>query len=141
MFLWQSLLNYLSHDVDSEGLHTTLEKLKAILDACTPKDLNQMRSFLGLVTMRHKKLSYGVAKKFILFISKKIMLWYLNLIAVTYPGWGPPSKPAMNNLNIIGNKKNYCKVKMAVILNTTAAVPANKRQSSIMIICSIMCMI
>ena len=40
----------------------------------------------------------------------------------------PPFKPAMNNYPM----KNYCKVKMAEIRNTTAAVRANKRQGSIM---------
>ena len=44
----------------------------------------------------------------------------------------------MNNSNIIEllslaiTNKNYCKVKMAEIRNTTAAVRANKRQGSIM---------
>ena len=42
-------VEYLGHVVDAEGLHTTPEKLKAILEAPAPKDLNQMRSFLGLV--------------------------------------------------------------------------------------------
>ena len=42
-------VEYHGHIVDAEGLHTTPEKLKAILEAPAPKDLNQMRSFLGLV--------------------------------------------------------------------------------------------
>ena len=42
-------VEYHGHIVDAEGLHTTPEKLKAILEAPAPKDLNQMQSFLGLV--------------------------------------------------------------------------------------------
>ena len=40
-------VEYLGHVVNAGGLHTTPEKLKAILEAPAPKDLNQMRSFLG----------------------------------------------------------------------------------------------
>ena len=45
MFLWQSLLNI------SAMLLTQKDyvQLKVILEAPTPKDLNQMRSFLSLV--------------------------------------------------------------------------------------------
>ena len=42
----------------------------------------------------------------------------------------PPFKPGMSNLIIIIS--NYCKVKMAEIRNTTAAVRANKQQGSFM---------
>ena len=50
-------IEYLGHVVDAEGLHTTPEKLKAILEAPAPKDLNQMQSFLGLVNYYAKFIS------------------------------------------------------------------------------------
>ena len=46
------------------------------------------------------------------------------------PGGGGGGAPFQ--FIIISNNKNYCKVKMAEIRNTTAAVRANKRQGSIM---------
>ena len=48
----------------------------------------------------------------------------------------PPFKPVMKIII-----KNYCEVEMAEICNTTAALRANKRQGSIMTLCSVVRMI
>ena len=42
-------VEYLGHRIDSQGLHTTSEKIKAIQLAPRPKCQQQLRSFLGLV--------------------------------------------------------------------------------------------
>ena len=42
-------VTYLGHRIDAEGLHPTAEKLKAIQDAPAPKDVSQLKSFLGLI--------------------------------------------------------------------------------------------
>ena len=49
-------VTYLGHVVDAAGLHATDEKVKAITDAPEPKDVPQLRSFLGLVNLYHKFL-------------------------------------------------------------------------------------
>ena len=42
-------VEYLGHRIDSEGLHATSDKLQAIVNAPDPKDVHQLRSFLGLI--------------------------------------------------------------------------------------------
>ena len=42
-------VTYLGHRIDAEGLHLTAQKLKAIQDAPAPKDVSQLKSFLGLI--------------------------------------------------------------------------------------------
>ena len=45
----QSSVEYLGHRIDAEGVHTTTRKVDAILKAPTPGDIQQLRSFLGLL--------------------------------------------------------------------------------------------
>ena len=42
-------VEYLGHQVDSKGLHTTDSKLKAIVDAPPPRNAQELRAFLGLL--------------------------------------------------------------------------------------------
>ena len=42
-------VEYLGHRVDSKGLHTLESKVKAVVEAPRPRDLQELRSFLGLV--------------------------------------------------------------------------------------------
>ena len=42
-------MEYLGHRVDADGINPTYEKLKAILDVETSEDVNQLRSYLGLI--------------------------------------------------------------------------------------------
>ena len=42
-------VNYLGHQIDAEGLRATKEKLEAILSAPSPKNVQELRSFLGLL--------------------------------------------------------------------------------------------
>ena len=42
-------VEYLGHRIDSEGLHATEDKLQAILKAPAPRNVQELRSFLGLV--------------------------------------------------------------------------------------------
>ena len=43
-------VEYLGHVIDSTGLHKAPSKLKAIVEAPSPKNVSQLRSFLGLLT-------------------------------------------------------------------------------------------
>ena len=47
----QASVEYLRHRINVDGLHTTGEKINAITEAPTPKNLQQLRSFLGLLIM------------------------------------------------------------------------------------------
>ncbi len=47
---FQSTIEYLGHVIDNAGLHTASSKVKAIVDAPSPKNVSQLRSFLGLLT-------------------------------------------------------------------------------------------
>ena len=45
----QNFVDFLGHRIDAEGLHTIPDKLQAIVQAPTPKNIQQLRSFLGLL--------------------------------------------------------------------------------------------
>jgi ribosome assembly protein YihI (activator of Der GTPase) len=62
---FQKCINYLGHTIDKEGLHKNKEKVEAILKTERPKDVNELRFFLGLAHYYNK------------FIS--------NLATITYP--------------------------------------------------------
>ena len=47
--LLQPSVEYLGFRVDAEGLHTTTTKVKAVLNSPQPTNVQQLRSFLGLV--------------------------------------------------------------------------------------------
>ena len=40
---------YLGHKIDSQGLHTLPDKVKAILEAPQPRNVQELRSFLGFI--------------------------------------------------------------------------------------------
>ena len=42
-------VEYLGHQVDSKELHTTDSKLKAIIDALPPTNVQELRVFLGFL--------------------------------------------------------------------------------------------
>ena len=48
-YFMQQSVQYLGHRIDAEGLHATDDKLKAITKAPPPKNVTELRSFLGLI--------------------------------------------------------------------------------------------
>ena len=52
----QSSVEYLGHIVDRKGLHANPEKVKAIVDAPCPRDVPELRAFLGLLNYYGKFL-------------------------------------------------------------------------------------
>ena len=46
---FQPSVIFLGHRIDAEGIHPTDDKLKAIVDAPAPENLQELRSFLGLI--------------------------------------------------------------------------------------------
>ena len=49
-------IEYLGHVIDKEGLHPTSEKIRAIREAPTPRNVEELRSFLGLINYYSKFL-------------------------------------------------------------------------------------
>ena len=49
-------VEYLGHVIDSSGLHLTKTKVKAITEAPTPRNVAELRSFLGLINYYGKFL-------------------------------------------------------------------------------------
>ena len=49
-------VTYLGHVIDSEGIHATPDKVKAIVEAPMPTNVQQLRSFLGLLNYYRKFL-------------------------------------------------------------------------------------
>ena len=47
-------ITYCGHVVDEDGLHKTQEKVEAVINAPRPENVQQVRSFLGLVNYYHK---------------------------------------------------------------------------------------
>ena len=45
-----SSVTYLGHRIDAEGIHPTREKVEAILNANTPGNVSDLRTFIGIVT-------------------------------------------------------------------------------------------
>ena len=48
-YFMQSSVQYLGRRIDAEGIHATDSKLKAITEAPAPKNIQELRSFLGLL--------------------------------------------------------------------------------------------
>ena len=55
VFMAESV-DYLGHRIDQEGLHPTEEKLEAVWDAPKPRNVTELRSYLGLLTYYSKFL-------------------------------------------------------------------------------------
>ena len=53
---FQNTVEYLGHTISAEGVHTTSKKLKAIVDAPSPSNVSELRSFLGLLNYYGKFL-------------------------------------------------------------------------------------
>lgn len=46
---FQDSVEFLGHKIDAEGIHATPDKLRAIVDAPSPQNATELRSFLGLL--------------------------------------------------------------------------------------------
>ena len=75
----QPSVEYLGHRISAAGLHPSEEKVRAIVDAPVPKDVTQLRSFLGLVNY------YG---KFLPQLSSTLALLYALLQKKARWTWG-----------------------------------------------------
>ena len=53
----QSSVKYLGHIIDAKGLHPLASKLEAIQNAPAPTNVNELQSFIGLISYYGKFLS------------------------------------------------------------------------------------
>ena len=77
-FFLRPSLEYLGHIIDKDGIHPTAEKTRAIKEAPQPKDVTQLRSFLGLVNYYGKflpNLSARLAPLYALLAKKQKWCW------------------------------------------------------------------
>ena len=82
-------VSYLGHVISSEGLRTGDLKVKAIVDAPDPKDLSELRSFLGMVNY------YG---KFLPNLATTLSPLYRLLRQSSAWRWGPKQKKAFRHV-------------------------------------------
>ena len=54
--LMSESVEYLGHTIDRHGLHPTKEKVKAVCEAPSPKNVSELKSYLGLLTYYSKFL-------------------------------------------------------------------------------------
>ena len=87
-FLLKSV-SYLGHVISAEGLHTAELKVKAIVDAPDPRNLTELRSFLGLVNY------YG---KFLPNLANTLAPLYKLLRQTAAWKWGPRQKQAFRHV-------------------------------------------
>lgn len=55
-------MEYLGHTVDKQGLHATPDKVKAVVNAPRPRDVSEVRAFLGLLNYYGKFLPHLAGK-------------------------------------------------------------------------------
>ena len=73
-------VTYLGHKVTSQGVHTTDEKVRAVVDAPAPQDVSQLKSYLGLLTYYHRflpNLSTEAAPLYLLLKEGQAWEWKL----------------------------------------------------------------
>ena len=78
-------VDYLGHKLSREGLKPSSEKIKALKEAPTPKDVTQLKSFLGLV---------NYYSRFLPNLSTILAPLYALLHKVTAWHWGPEQQKA-----------------------------------------------
>ena len=87
-FLLKSV-SYLGHVISTEGLHTSDSKVKAVVDAPDPRNISELRSFLGMVNY------YG---KFLPNLATTLSPLYHLLRQTTSWRWGPKQKRAFRKV-------------------------------------------
>ena len=46
---FQKGIEYLGHRIDASGLHPTIEKMEAVVNAPKPRNMSELKSYLGLL--------------------------------------------------------------------------------------------
>ena len=84
-FFMQPRVVYLGHVIDEQGLHPTEDKVKAIRDAPSPKNVTELKAFLGQI---------NYYSKFLENLSSKLSPMYVLLRKNTKWQWGKEQQEA-----------------------------------------------
>ncbi|GFT10874.1 retrovirus-related Pol polyprotein from transposon 412 [Trichonephila clavipes] len=71
---FQNEINFLGHRIDSKGLHKTDEKISAVVNAPVPRNVHEVKSFLGFLWSKDCQVAFEQIKKEI--CSPKILVHY-----------------------------------------------------------------
>ncbi len=88
-FFFQKSVEYLGHRIDDQGIHPTDEKVAAIREASKPRNVSDLRAFLGIVNY------YG---KFLPNLSMKLSPLYNLLRKKVRWTWGPQHDAAFQSM-------------------------------------------
>lgn len=84
-------INFLDHEVTSEGLNPQKKKVEAVFNCKVPTNLKELRLFLGMVNYSHKFMdNYAEISKPLLYLLKKDTEW----------SWGKEQTDAMKELKV-----------------------------------------
>uniref|UniRef100_A0A8C5Q8I3 ribonuclease H n=1 Tax=Leptobrachium leishanense TaxID=445787 RepID=A0A8C5Q8I3_9ANUR len=84
-------VNFLGHEVTSEGLNPQRKKVEAVMKSRTPTNISELRSFLGMMNYSRKFIeNYAEICKPLLTLLKKDVKWI----------WGETQEQAMTELKI-----------------------------------------
>ncbi|GFR26998.1 uncharacterized protein K02A2.6 [Trichonephila clavata] len=71
---FQNEIIFLGHRIDSKGLHKTNEKISAVVNAPVPKNVHEVKSFLGFLWSKDCQVAFEQIKKEI--CSPKVLVHY-----------------------------------------------------------------
>ncbi|GFV67361.1 retrovirus-related Pol polyprotein from transposon 412 [Trichonephila clavipes] len=71
---FQNEINFLGHRIDSKGLHKTDEKISAVVNAPVPRNVHEVKSFLGFLWSKDCQVAFEQIKNEI--CSPKILVHY-----------------------------------------------------------------
>ncbi|GFW19288.1 retrovirus-related Pol polyprotein from transposon 412 [Trichonephila clavipes] len=71
---FQNEINFLGHRIDSKGLHKTDEKISAVVNSPVPRNVHEVKSFLGFLWSKDCQVAFEQIKKEI--CSPKILVHY-----------------------------------------------------------------
>ena len=81
-------VSYLGHVISAEGLYTSESKVTAIVNAPDPKNLSELRSFLGMVNYHRKFPDLATTLSPLYKLLQQTMAWH----------WGPKQRKAFRQV-------------------------------------------
>ncbi|KAF2886839.1 hypothetical protein ILUMI_19334 [Ignelater luminosus] len=79
--IYQPTIKYLGHYIDKDGLHKDKEKVRTIVETCRPKDVSEVKTFVGMVNYYGKFVLESLTvlePLYSLLISNTVFNWSTN---------------------------------------------------------------
>ena len=115
-------VEYLGHIISKDELHTSESKVKAVLEAPSPKNVPELRSFLGIVNY------YG---KFLPDLASALAPLYALLQKKKKWKWGSKQQQAFNHVK---NLLNASRVRVHFEQVTVGSVVLKKKRNNIALV-------